>query len=69
MPDSTNRVEIDNQWVVPYSPLLSETYKAHINVELCSSIKSIKYICKYVNKGRDLAVFVLQNVNKNDEIT
>ncbi|XP_050549141.1 uncharacterized protein LOC126910538 [Daktulosphaira vitifoliae] len=62
-------VEIDNQWVVPYSPLLSKTYKAHINVEFCSSVKSIKYICKYVNKGNDLAVFEVQNVNKNDEIT
>ncbi|GBP03652.1 hypothetical protein EVAR_91879_1 [Eumeta japonica] len=31
--------------VVPYSPLLSKTYNAHINVEFCSSVKSIKYIC------------------------
>lgn len=43
------RVDIDNRWVVPYSPLLCKTYKAHINVELCSSVKSIKYICKYVH--------------------
>ncbi|XP_049315830.1 uncharacterized protein LOC125779235 [Bactrocera dorsalis] len=67
--NNTNQVEIGNQWVVPYSPLLSKTYKAHINVELCSSVKSIKYICKYVNKGSDLAVIELQNLNKNDEIT
>ncbi|GFQ97796.1 helitron_like_N domain-containing protein [Trichonephila clavata] len=33
MSNSTNQVEIDNQWVVPYSRLLSKTYKAHINVE------------------------------------
>ncbi|CAH2085344.1 unnamed protein product [Euphydryas editha] len=39
------RVDIDNRWVFPYSPLLGKTYKAHINVELCSSVKSIKYIC------------------------
>ncbi|GFY21601.1 helitron_like_N domain-containing protein [Trichonephila clavipes] len=32
------RVDIDNRWVVPYSPLLCKTYKAHINVELCSSV-------------------------------
>lgn len=64
-----NQVEINNQWVVPYSPLLSKTYKTHINVELCSSVKSIKYICKYVNKGSDLAVFEIQNINKNDEIS
>jgi hypothetical protein len=27
-------VNVDNRWVVPYSP-----YLAHINVEVCSSIK------------------------------
>ncbi|CAB3250348.1 unnamed protein product [Arctia plantaginis] len=32
------------------------------------SVKSIKYICKYVNKGSDLAIFEVQNINKNDEI-
>ncbi|XP_071043086.1 uncharacterized protein [Parasteatoda tepidariorum] len=63
------RVDIDNRWVVPYSPLLCKTYKAYINVELCSSVKSIKYICKYVHKGSDKAIFAVQNVNKNDEIT
>lgn len=63
-----NNFEIDNRWIVPYSPILSKTYKAHINVEFCSSVKSIKYICKYVNKGSDMAVFAVQSVNENDEI-
>nr|XP_042912535.1 uncharacterized protein LOC122272676 [Parasteatoda tepidariorum] len=62
------RVDVDNRWVVPYSPLLCKTYKTHINVELCSSVMSIKYICKYVHKGSDKAIFAVQNVNKNDEI-
>lgn len=64
-----NDIEIDNRWVVPYSPILSKTYKAHINVEFCSSVKSIKYICKYVHKGSDMAVFAVQGVNENDEVT
>ncbi|XP_073979946.1 uncharacterized protein [Rhodnius prolixus] len=69
-------IDIDNRWVVPYSPLLSKTFNAHINVESCSSVKSIKYICKYVNKGSDMAVFWIENnnvhsppLNQNDEIT
>ncbi|XP_044575241.1 uncharacterized protein LOC123259044 [Cotesia glomerata] len=73
---SNTDIDIDNCWVVPYSPLLSKTYNAHINVEFCSSVKSIKYICKYVHKGSDMAVFRVENtnvnappVNKNDEIT
>ncbi|GFS96145.1 ATP-dependent DNA helicase [Trichonephila clavipes] len=55
-------IEVDNHWIVPYSPLLSNTFKAHINVEYCNSVKSIKYICKYVNKGSDMAVFGVRNV-------
>lgn len=34
---------------------------AHINEELCHSVKSIKYICKYVNKGSDQAAFGIEN--------
>ncbi|KIH67100.1 hypothetical protein ANCDUO_02572, partial [Ancylostoma duodenale] len=56
-------IEVDNRWVVPYSPLLSKMFEAHINVEYCNSGKSIKYICKYVNKGSDMAVFRLENEN------
>ncbi|XP_073821586.1 uncharacterized protein [Musca autumnalis] len=62
-------VEVDNRWIVPYSPLLSKTFKAHINVEFCNSVKSIKYICKYINKGSDMAVFGVADPNQNDEIT
>ncbi|CAE1173741.1 unnamed protein product [Acanthosepion pharaonis] len=33
---------LDNRWVVPYCPLLFKTFGAHINVEYCHSVKSIK---------------------------
>ncbi len=58
--NSKQEIEIDNKWVVPYCPLLSRIFQAHINVEYCNSVKSIKYICKYVNKGSDQAVFGLK---------
>lgn len=61
-----NGIDLDNRWVVPYNPVLSRTFNAHINVELCNSVKSIKYICKYVNKGSDQAAFALEN--ENDEV-
>ncbi|XP_069968400.1 uncharacterized protein [Bactrocera oleae] len=31
-----NDFMVDNSWVVPYSPLLSKTFKAHCNVEYCN---------------------------------
>ncbi|XP_044592007.1 uncharacterized protein LOC123270134 [Cotesia glomerata] len=62
---SNTDIDIDNRWVVPYSPLLSKAYNAHINVEFCSSVKSIKYICKCVHKGSDMAVFRVENTNVN----
>uniref|UniRef100_UPI00358E5CE5 uncharacterized protein n=1 Tax=Myxine glutinosa TaxID=7769 RepID=UPI00358E5CE5 len=61
--------EIDNRWIVPYCPLLTKTFHAHSNVEFCNSVKSMKYICKYVNKGSDAAMFALQQPNIRDEVT
>ena len=60
-------VWLDNRWVVPYNPYLSKRYKAHINVELCSSIGAFKYLFKYVFKGGDRTTAVLQtDVNGNE---
>ena len=63
-----NEKVVDNRWIVPYSPLLCKIFKAHINVEFCNSIKSIKYVCKYVNKGTDMAMVGLRNQNDETEI-
>lgn len=60
-------VDVDNRWIVTYSPILSKAFKTHINVEHCNSVKSIKYICKYVNEGSDMAVFAVTNTN--DEVS
>ena len=62
-------IQIDNSWIVPYNPLLSKTFQAHINVESCNSVKSIKYVCKYINKGSDMAVFGMEKEGEHqDEI-
>ena len=52
--------EITNKWVVPYNPYLLKKYKAHINVEVCSSILAIKYLYKYIYKGHDKVSFALR---------
>lgn len=60
-------ITVDIRWIVPYCPLLCKTFNAHINVEFCNSVKSVKYICKYVNKGTDQAMFVIVG-KENDEV-
>ena len=43
----------------------------HINVEICTSVKSIKYVLKYVHKGNDQATFQINTTttgSTNDEI-
>ena len=62
-------LEVNNSWIIPYNKVLSKTFRAHINIESCNSVKSIKYICKYVNKGSDMAVFgVEQDGAVSDEV-
>lgn len=61
-------VTIDNSWVVPFSPVLSKMFNAHINVEACSSVRAIKYICKYINKGSDQAIFNFKNTDAANPI-
>ncbi|GFV93263.1 ATP-dependent DNA helicase [Trichonephila clavipes] len=58
-------VVIDNRWIVPYCPLLSRIFCAHINVEYCNSIKSIKYVCKNINKGSDIAMLDVTSSDGN----
>ncbi|KAF1854814.1 hypothetical protein Lal_00026526 [Lupinus albus] len=67
-PVSLNRrFTIDNRWVVPYNPWLLLKYDCHINVEVCSSIKSIKYLYKYVYKGPDrVAMEVHRGIHTNE---
>ena len=60
-----------NEWVVPYSPYLLTRYNGHIHVEVCSEVKAIKYLYKYIYKGHDrCAVYVQSDDGENviDEI-
>lgn len=61
------KMSVDNRWVVPYNPVLSRSFNAHINVEFCQSVKAIKYIYKYIHKGSDQATISLQNNNAEVE--
>ncbi|CAF3937877.1 unnamed protein product, partial [Rotaria sp. Silwood1] len=62
-----NNIQVANRFVVPSNSFLSLKYNAHINVELCSTVKAIKYINKYITKGYDCARIGVQ-VNANDNV-
>ncbi|KAL4564811.1 hypothetical protein LXL04_028882 [Taraxacum kok-saghyz] len=49
-------VVMDNRSVVPYNPKMLMMFNCHINVEVCSSITSVKYVFKYIYKGHDKQV-------------
>ena len=58
-------VHLDNRYVVPYNPYLSIKYNAHINVEICNSVCSCKYLYKYVYKGPGMGSVSTQVVSQN----
>ena len=61
---------VDNRFVVPYNPYLLAKFNCHLNVEVCTTVKSVKYIYKYVYKGYDCASLEFRELNGelNDEI-
>lgn len=62
------KCELDNRWVVPYNPYLLRMFNCHINVEVCSSIKAVKYLFKYIYKGHDRASVSVNGVNNEGDI-
>ncbi|XP_031116667.1 uncharacterized protein LOC116020327 [Ipomoea triloba] len=58
---------LDNRWIVPYNPQLLLKFDCHINVEVCASIKSVKYIYKYIYKGHDRVSMTLGD-NTDDRV-
>jgi len=61
-------IDADNCWVVPYNPWLLQKYAVHVNVEACMSIKSVKYLYKYIYQGHDCIKMELQERIDHDEI-
>ena len=67
--NQTNWCEMDNRNVFPYNAFLLKTLNCHINVEYCSSIKSIQYLFKYQYKGNDQATMqIIQDEQNHDEV-
>ncbi|KAL5558339.1 hypothetical protein UlMin_034550 [Ulmus minor] len=59
---------LDNQWVVPYNPYLLAKFNCHINIEICSTVKAVKYLYKYIYKGHDRITFHINSNNTEKDI-
>ena len=57
-----NGVKLHNDMVVPYNPSLLLKYDCHFNVEVVSTIHSVKYLFKY---GHDKAMMRLMRRTYN----
>jgi len=58
---------LDNRSMVPFNPWLCTKYNAHINVEICTSVQSVKYLYKYIFKGQDRAMGKVQGGDGADK--
>lgn len=61
-----NVKEVDNRFVVPYCPKILKIFDCHCNVEVVSSIKSVKYFYKYLHKSNDAADITLTDKSENE---
>jgi hypothetical protein len=50
-----NGQRLDKRFVIPFNPLLSKLFSAHVNVEIVAALATHKYIFKYITKGSDYA--------------
>jgi hypothetical protein len=60
--------KLDNRWVVPFNPSLLMLYNCHINIEICLSIKVVKYLYKYIYKGSDGASYSVDKSDNGDKV-
>ncbi|KAL1930101.1 hypothetical protein VTP01DRAFT_1255 [Rhizomucor pusillus] len=53
--------------IVPFNKYVLLKYNPHINVEICFSARSVKYLYKYVYKGHDRAIVRLQEYQQQQQ--
>jgi hypothetical protein len=53
---------------VSYNPYLLAKFDCHMNVEICSTIKAVKYLYKYIYKGHDRVAFNIISEHTSQDI-
>ncbi|KAL3532518.1 hypothetical protein ACH5RR_006039 [Cinchona calisaya] len=59
---------LDNRWVAPYNPYLLAMFDCHLNVEIFSTIKLVKYLYTYIYKGHDRVSFHITSEDSREDI-
>ncbi|XP_046663121.1 uncharacterized protein LOC124356020 [Homalodisca vitripennis] len=62
-----DRFKVHDGWVVPYNSALLLKYEAHINLELASTRRVIKYLFKYLMKGGSLQNVTVTPLGKQED--
>jgi hypothetical protein len=60
--------KLDNRWVIPFNSSLLMLYNCHINIEICSSIKVVKYLYKYIYNAPDGASYLVDKSDNGDKV-
>uniref|UniRef100_A0A0K0FGK5 Helitron_like_N domain-containing protein n=1 Tax=Strongyloides venezuelensis TaxID=75913 RepID=A0A0K0FGK5_STRVS len=62
--------KVNNNFCATYNLYLSLKYNSHINVKICESVLSSKYLFKYTHKsnGDNIAADVIETVESKDEV-
>lgn len=62
-------VTVNDLWVVPYNAAILLKYDCHANLEVSSARKIVKYLFKYMTKGKDEArVTIVAEEDRNNEV-
>jgi hypothetical protein len=57
-----NGVTLHYGYVVPYNAYLTLKYESHICVEITATVKSVKYLFKYLTKGAQKAILEVEEI-------
>jgi hypothetical protein len=60
--------KLDNRWVILFNPSLLTLYNCHINVEIYSIIKTVKYLYMYIYKGPEGASYSVDKSDNGDKV-
>lgn len=63
------KVHFDNQYVVPYHKDLLIRFHCYINLEVCNSSRSLKYLFKYYLKGHDTTTMLLRKKQQDGQLS